>query len=404
MSKIEYENLECSDELLNSSFNLLYQYNLFYLFGHILICIESFCLKAPILGCVNLISIAWFIYNGYKMKRTPIEKYINAEIRMTIELIIHQVVAYILVGPDCGFQYILLASSCTLFTLYKNHKSKQIYIAKSLITVGIFVILEICSFFVTPFYNIEPHLALTWTIGTLMYSFFMTAYFTLKSYKSTAQTIEDYKNNAITQEQKIQHIQREVISSMANIIESRDGSTGEHTKRTSKHIEEMLEELKLHPKYKKYLTDDFVNNLKLAAPLHDIGKIKVPDTILQKPGSLTKEEFEEIKKHAEYGGEIINTSINNLEDKNYVAIAYNVANYHHEKWDGTGYPQGLKGEEIPLEARIMALADVYDALTNKRCYKEALSNEEALKIINNGAGTQFEPDLAKIFINIMKNK
>ena len=124
MSIIEYEKLECSDELLNSSFQLLYQYNLFYLFGHILICIESFLLKAPVLGFVNLISIIWFIYNGYKMRYTPIEKYIMAEIRMSVELIIHQIIAYILVGPNCGFQYILLASSCTLFTLYKNQTVK----------------------------------------------------------------------------------------------------------------------------------------------------------------------------------------------------------------------------------------------------------------------------------------
>ena len=401
MSKIEYENLEYSSELLKNSFKLLYQYNMCYLIGHIIICVGTFLAKVYILSLINIISIAWFSYNGYKMKITPIEKYNASEVRMTIELILHQIAAYFLVGPDCGFQYILLASSCTLFTLYKNQKSKKIYAVKSFTTILVFILMEIFGGVIEPVYKINHNMALAWSVCIVLYVFLITVYFTMKTYNDTATILENYNNNAINQEQKVQKIQREVISSMANIIESRDGSTGEHTKRTSRLVGKMLDELKNHPKYKEYLTDDFVNNLKMAAPLHDIGKIKVPDAILLKPGKLTAEEYEEIKKHTTYGAEIINISINNLEDKEYVNIVYNVANFHHERWDGKGYPDNLAEENIPLEARIMALVDVYDALTNKRCYKDEFTKEEALKIIEDGIGTQFDPELARIFINIM---
>ncbi len=402
MPDIEYEKLGYSDELLKNSFKLLYQYNLCYMVGHIIICVGTFMAKAYWLSFANLISIAWFIFNSYTMKRTSIDKYDVAELRISVELILHQIVAFILVGPECGFQYILLESSCTIFTLNKNRKSKKLYIVKSIVTILIFVLMEILGNVINPVYEINEMVALIWSVTIVLYTFSITLYFTMKTYNDTATIIEDYKNKAINQEQKIQDIQREVISSMANIIESRDGSTGEHTKRTSELIGKMLDELKQYPEYSKKLTDEFVNNLKMAAPLHDIGKIKVPDAILLKPGKLDKDEFEEIKKHTTYGAEIINKSINNLEDKEYVNMVYNVANFHHERWDGKGYPENLSKEEIPLEARIMALVDVYDALTNKRCYKDEFTKEEALEIIREGIGTQFDPDLAKIFIGIME--
>ena len=136
-----------------------------------------------------------------------------------------------------------------------------------------------------------------------------------------------------------------------------------------------------------------------AAPLHDIGKISTPDRILQKPGKLTDEEFATMKKHAAEGGEIILHTFKDLDNAEFRQIAYEVARHHHEKYNGRGYPDGLAGEHIPLHARIMAIADVFDAVSQKRCYRDAMPLEECFAIIENGIGTDFDPQLAKIFLD-----
>jgi HD-GYP domain-containing protein (c-di-GMP phosphodiesterase class II) len=143
---------------------------------------------------------------------------------------------------------------------------------------------------------------------------------------------------------------------------------------------------------------EFLNNVQLAAPLHDMGKIRIPDAILNKPGRLTDEEYAVMKRHSAYGAEIIEKTLQVIEEEDYYNVAKNIARHHHERWDGKGYPDGLKGGEIPLEARIMALADVYDALLSKRVYKEAFSKEKACEILREGAGTQFDPDLTRLFL------
>ncbi len=148
------------------------------------------------------------------------------------------------------------------------------------------------------------------------------------------------------------------------------------------------------------LTDGYIELLSKAAPMHDIGKISVPDSILQKPGKLTGDEFESIKSHAAEGGRIIRDVMSGIEEKDYIDIAADVASCHHEKWDGTGYPLGLSGGGIPLCARIMAIADVFDALISKRCYKESMPLDEAFGIIGESAGTHFDPTLAELFLGL----
>ena len=128
----------------------------------------------------------------------------------------------------------------------------------------------------------------------------------------------------------------------------------------------------------------------------------VSDSILNKPGKLTPEEYDIMKKHSEYGAQVIQNSMKNVDDDTYINVAINIAKYHHERYDGTGYPEGLKGEQIPLEARIMSLADVYDALISKRPYKEAFSKEKAMQIIKEGMGTQFDPELTPIFLEVIQ--
>ena len=184
---------------------------------------------------------------------------------------------------------------------------------------------------------------------------------------------------------------------MANLIESRDGTTGEHVKRTSAYVNLLIE--KMHEKglYKEILTPEYINYMQKASPLHDIGKITVPDRILQKPGALTKEEYELIQLHAEAGGRLIQENMNRIVNQEFVEIARDMAAFHHEKWNGGGYPRNLKGEEIPLSARILAIADVFDALVSERQYKKGMPLEQAFEIMEKERGRSFEPELLDVF-------
>ena len=201
------------------------------------------------------------------------------------------------------------------------------------------------------------------------------------------------------QNKKIIYIQEQTIYGMANLIESRDSDTGEHVKRTSLYVEHLVNAAKEAGYHKEIITDEYIELLKKAAPMHDIGKIAVPDSILKKPGKLTEAEFKKIQNHTIAGGKIIREVLSNIESEDYVKIAADVATSHHERWDGNGYPYKLKGEEIPLEARIMAIADVFDALVSPRCYKDPFSADEAFEIISLSKGTHFDPVLTDLFIS-----
>ena len=191
----------------------------------------------------------------------------------------------------------------------------------------------------------------------------------------------------------------EMVDGFATMVESRDNSTGGHVKRTRAYVNLMLDKMKRDKHYKKVLSEDYIVNVSNAAPLHDIGKISTPDSILQKPGKLTAEEFNIMKEHAATGGDIILHTFIDINNVEFREIAYQVARFHHEKYNGKGYPEGLKGEEIPLHARIMAIADVFDAVSQKRCYMDAMSIEESFAIIENGSGNDFDPGLVKIFLD-----
>lgn len=193
----------------------------------------------------------------------------------------------------------------------------------------------------------------------------------------------------------IKHIQEMMIMGMASMVESRDLSTGGHIKRTSMVVEIFAARLS---RENPLLSKSFLEKVIRAAPMHDLGKIAVDDVILRKQAKFTPEEYNEMKKHSAEGARIVKQILEGIEEEEFVKIAVNVAHYHHEKWDGTGYPEGLSGEEIPLEARIMALADVFDALVSARCYKDAFPYDEAFGIIEKSFGTHFDPQLGKIFL------
>lgn len=215
---------------------------------------------------------------------------------------------------------------------------------------------------------------------------------------------EKYRNRleATVEEQteRIKKIQEQVILGMANLIESRDGSTGMHVKNTQTYIRIIADELYKRGLFPEDLTEEYIQTLCSAAPLHDVGKIKLPDAILQKPGILTDEEYEVIKMHTVYGREIIDEIIGDVEDAEYIRMAKDIAYCHHERWDGKGYPRGLSGEDIPLCARIMAIADVFDALYAERCYKPSRSLKEIMKIFREGKGTQFDPAIIDVFLDM----
>jgi HD-GYP domain-containing protein (c-di-GMP phosphodiesterase class II) len=189
------------------------------------------------------------------------------------------------------------------------------------------------------------------------------------------------------------------IFALAYQAELRDIVTGRHLERTSMYVKALAEELSRDDMYKSYLTKDYINDLVKSAPLHDIGKVGVPDYILRKPGKLTVEEFEEIKKHSKLGYKIITKVEEKLTFQSFLKIAIQIIMSHHEKWDGTGYPAGLAGEDIPLSARIMALADVYDALRTERPYKKIISHEKSREIIISERGRHFDPRIVDAFLS-----
>ena len=225
-------------------------------------------------------------------------------------------------------------------------------------------------------------------------------------YNSIAKTTRDtvnYINESQRKNEAISTFQSGMINVMADLVESRDQSTGEHIKNTSSYVEIICDELIKEGKFSDILDEEFKNNIVSSAPMHDIGKIKVSDTILNKPGKFEPWEYEIMKTHAEEGAKIIRTvkkTVENQELKeNYLGEAENMAHYHHEKWNGQGYPCGLKGEEIPLSARIMAVADVFDALVAVRVYKPAMPFEKAISIIKESSGEHFDPTVVEAFLN-----
>ena len=195
-------------------------------------------------------------------------------------------------------------------------------------------------------------------------------------------------------------MQNHTIESLSNLVENRDEDTGEHVRRTRAYVELLAVQLMKNNHYPEILNPRYIRFLKRAAPMHDIGKIVVPDAILKKPGALTEAEFAQMKLHASEGGRIVHEILDGYEDPEYIEITADIAKYHHEKWDGSGYPDNLKGSEIPLCARIMAIADVFDALVSPRVYKSPMTYEEAFKIISEESGIHFDPIIANEFLKI----
>jgi len=274
----------------------------------------------------------------------------------------------------------LLVSLLMVYCLYKRW-----FIAISLL---FFLIMSFSSVWNSIFiYNhIYISIGYLW-IPFLLFSFIMSSSFILLYVKE-----QKHSKNALLES----HVA--MVESMILLATIHDDETGGHILRTKNYVKILAEYFYRKGKYSECLTVNSINLMYEAAPLHDIGKIGIPDAILKKPAKLTYEEFEVMKTHSTIGKNVIQNMLNAYDKNNFLKVAYNIAFYHHEKWDGTGYPKGLKGDEIPIEAQFMTLADVYDALISKRCYKKAFSFEEAEKIILSGKGKVYSPELIEAFI------
>ncbi len=214
-------------------------------------------------------------------------------------------------------------------------------------------------------------------------------------------TVEEYSSKLEKEvDQKTEHItfiKDMMVLGMAEMVESRDANTGGHIKRTSEVVHIFAERL-MQSKEQFGLSEEFLKLVIKAAPMHDLGKVAIDDAVLRKPGKYTDAEYEEMKRHSAEGARIVESILQGVEDDAFVQVAKNIAYYHHEKWNGKGYPVGKKGTEIPMEARIMALADVFDALVSKRCYKDAFSYDKAFSIMEESLGQHFDPELGRVFL------
>jgi putative two-component system response regulator len=196
---------------------------------------------------------------------------------------------------------------------------------------------------------------------------------------------------------EISRTQDVAIYCLASIVETRDNETGKHIRRTQFYVKALAQHIRNHPRFQAFIDDDFIELLFKSAPLHDLGKIGVPDAILLKPGKLNDKEWEEMKRHTEYGKRSIDNAEGEYGQSSFLHMAKEIAYSHHEKWDGSGYPEHLCGDLIPVSARIMAIADCYDALISRRPYKKPFSHETASQIILEGRGTHFDPDITDAF-------
>ena len=209
--------------------------------------------------------------------------------------------------------------------------------------------------------------------------------------KKLKEEVEVQTKYATDRAKRLENITDEIVKTLASVIDAKDKYTNGHSFRVALYSCALAKKLNF--------TENAIHELRWEGLLHDIGKIGIPDSVLNKPGKLTEEEFDLMKKHAAGGGKVVRDLLMGVTDDEYIAFASDIATYHHERYDGKGYPRGLRGREIPLSARIMAIADVFDALTSKRCYKDALSFDEAIKIIKEESGTHFDPLLVEVFLN-----
>ncbi len=318
-----------------------------------------------------------------------------------LEIYLHQICTVRFFGLAPGFHYLLIP--LVFISVFIKKKGKfYTFLRRALIALAILTFMYLAVFFsdYSPQYRLPYWLNTVLVIVNITISFLVTAAFISRLVSSLDSKRSELDTSVNEKVNEIEKMQNQIIISFANIIEARDGSTGKHVKRTSEYVEALVKELKRNGDYADILDEDYMHDTMMSAPLHDIGKITIPDAILTKAGRLTQSEFATIKKHTINGKELIEESMSDIENDNFLKIAKSVALYHHECWDGSGYPYGIAGDEIPLCARIMTIADYFDALVAKRSYKAALPTSVVFDNIKEQRGKKFDPVVVDAFLRI----
>ncbi len=274
-------------------------------------------------------------------------------------------------------------------------ESKTLFLSKWQLLLMCFFLLGYFTVFILFFQNVQ--LAGNLFTGVIFFFGAIFVYFGIILQSDQLLSIQKQTLELITTNNQLIKTQSVTTFALAYQAELRDQETGKHLERTATYVEILAKELSRMPAYKSYITESYISDLVRAAPLHDIGKVGIPDAILHKPGKLNASEFEMIKKHCEYGAEVLKIADKKLGFDSFLKLAIQIVCFHHEKWNGQGYPRGLKGDNIPLSARIMAVADVYDAIRTNRCYKPAFSHEKAVEMIMAERGKHFDPDIVDAF-------
>ncbi len=318
-----------------------------------------------------------------------------------IEIYLHQICTVRLFGLAPGFHYLFIP--LVFISIFIKKKGKlYTFLRRSLLALAFITFMYVAVFFsdYAPEYHIDYSLNTLLIVLNITFSFLVTAIFISRLVLSLDDKRSELDSSVNEKVNEIESMQNQIIISFANIIEARDGSTGKHVKRTSEYVEALIKELKRNGDFEDILDEAYMHDTMMSAPLHDIGKITIPDAILTKAGRLTQSEFATIKEHTINGKKLIEESMSDIENENFLKVAKSVALYHHECWDGSGYPYGIAGDEIPLCARIMTIADYFDALVAKRAYKAALPTSVVFDNIKEQRGKKFDPVVTDAFLRI----
>ena len=351
----------------------------------------------------NIVSVTYFSVLYYLSANAKIEP-TRLDLLASTELFIHQILAIYFVGLEPGFQFIFWGLVSPLISYNAKKTFKAFAIIRGTLACVCFAASNLIFYlgWKSVYTITNQKIIIFLKIFIMFITFFIVGISSLHTFEKFKEKIRKeymlYQNEV----NKKLETQEDIIKMIANIIEARDEDTGKHTERTSVYVNGILQKLKTKPGYDKYLTDEYIKHIVSAATLHDIGKIKIPDTVLNKPGKLSNEEYELIKTHTIEGAKLIDMCNDSIEDKEYLKIAKEIVLSHHERIDGKGYPYGLKDDEIPFPARVMAIADVYDALTSKRVYKEKFDRNLAINILKDGRDKQFDSELLDAFLEYLK--
>ncbi len=357
-------------------------------------------LKIPLMVALDGVCVVLYTAFVIILKRVK-GSWIFCALLSALEIYLHQICTVRFFGLSPGFHYLLIP--LMFLSVFIRKKGKVYTVLRNImIALASVTFIYLVVFFIDyqPIYNLRSWLNTGLIIINCIISFLVTAVFISRLVVSLDEKRSELDTSVNEKVNEIEKMQNQIIISFANIIEARDGSTGKHVKRTSLYVEALVKELKNNGDFPDILDDEYMHDTMLSAPLHDIGKITIPDAILTKAGRLTQTEFQKIQMHTINGKEIIEEAMSDIENEGFLKVAKSVALYHHECWDGSGYPYGIAGDEIPLCARIMTIADYFDALVAKRSYKAALPTSVVFDNIVEQRGKKFDPVVTDAFLRI----